>query len=105
MSPVAPLPTLPAPGGTGGTGGTGGAGAPGTTTVIETLQTPFNMSVQEAQHRLMTLGYSVGPYGADGHIGGATSATRTALRRFQTNHHLPVTGNLDTATMQALGVA
>lgn len=52
-----------------------------------------------AQDRLTRLGYSPGP--TDGVIG---AQTRDAIADFQSDNHLPVTGNLDTATVQALGL-
>lgn len=52
-----------------------------------------------AQDRLNRLGYSAGP--ADGVIG---PQTRDALADFQNDNRLPVTGNLDTPTVRALGL-
>jgi len=54
------------------------------------------MSVQD---RLARQGYSPGP--VDGVIG---AQTRDALADFQNDHRLPVTGQIDTATLRALGL-
>jgi hypothetical protein len=51
----------------------------------------------EAQRTLSKLGYSLGV--ADGIYG---PQTKQALAAFQRDKHLPVTGTLDTATLQAL---
>jgi len=56
--------------------------------------------VQEAQQRLQILGY--GPGSADGLMG---SRTTTALRKFQSEHDLAVTGVPDRKTLDALGPA
>jgi peptidoglycan hydrolase-like protein with peptidoglycan-binding domain len=53
--------------------------------------------LQEAQRKLSGLGYDIGM--ADGIYG---PRTRQALETFQQQQHLPVTGILDTATLQAL---
>jgi len=52
-----------------------------------------------AQERLARLGYSPGPI--DGVIG---AQTRDAIADFQNDNRLPATGNLDTATVRALGL-
>jgi len=57
-------------------------------------------SVQEAQQRLQFLGYE--PGSADGAIG---TRTITALRKFQSDHNLPVTGEFDQKTLDALNAA
>ena len=54
------------------------------------------MSVQD---QLTRLGYSPGP--VDGVIG---PQTQDAIVDFQNDHHLPVTGQIDTALIQALGL-
>ncbi|MGW3496604.1 peptidoglycan-binding domain-containing protein [Streptomyces sp. NPDC001020] len=46
-------------------------------------------TVREAQCLLISLGYSVGPYGIDGDFG---SGTRSAVRAFQSDYHLGVDG-------------
>jgi hypothetical protein len=51
------------------------------------------------QDRLNVLGYDVGP--SDGLLGKRTQA---ALREFQEEVGLPVTGQLDTTTRRALGL-
>ena len=53
--------------------------------------------LQDAQRKLNTLGYDPGM--ADGVYG---PRTRQALEAFQREQHLPVSGLLDTATLQAL---
>jgi len=58
------------------------------------------LSVTEAQQHLKNLGYYAGP--VDGKLG---RKTRTALKNFQRDSHLPVTGRLDTKTMAALRAA
>ncbi len=55
--------------------------------------------VQQAQKRLQQAGFSPGP--ADGAPG---SKTLTALRAYQRHKGLPVTGQFDTKTKQALGL-
>jgi peptidoglycan hydrolase-like protein with peptidoglycan-binding domain len=54
-------------------------------------------AVKEAQERLQTLGYQAGS--ADGVMGAKTIA---ALKKFQSDHSLPVTGQLDRKTLDAL---
>lgn len=56
--------------------------------------------VRRAQEALNAAGYSVGI--PDGQTGTQTTA---AVRRYQTDKSLPVTGNLDTVTLAALGLA
>ncbi len=55
------------------------------------------MSVADAQRKLASLGYNPGP--ADGAAGGRTA---TALRAFQKDRKLPITGKLDAATTAEL---
>ncbi|ANB74986.1 hypothetical protein AYM40_21365 [Paraburkholderia phytofirmans OLGA172] len=55
------------------------------------------LSVSDVQSRLLQLGYVVGPI--DGIVGTKTAA---AIRRFQLNRGLPVTGTIDAATTIAL---
>ena len=57
------------------------------------------MTVTAAQETLTSLGYDTGP--VDGRLG---PQSENALRLFQAARNLPVTGQLDTATMAALGV-
>jgi len=54
----------------------------------------------EAQQALTALGYNLGE--PDGKAGASTTS---ALKRFQTDRHLPVTGKLDVITLAALGVS
>jgi peptidoglycan hydrolase-like protein with peptidoglycan-binding domain len=60
---------------------------------------PDEESVLQAQHLLASAGYHLGE--PDGKSGPATT---TALKKFQTDRHLPVTGKLDAITLAALGV-
>lgn len=55
--------------------------------------------VLQAQQALAAAGYHLGE--PDGKPGPATT---TALKKFQTDRHLPVTGKLDTITLAALGI-
>lgn len=59
-----------------------------------------NDTVQRAQEALAAAGYNLGV--PDGKAGAATTA---AVKRFQTDRHLPVTGKLDAITLGALGVS
>lgn len=59
---------------------------------------PLNMSVRDAQQRLLDKGY--GPGTVDGVAGPRTAG---ALRRFQRDQGLMATGRLDSVTIQALG--
>ena len=56
--------------------------------------------VRRAQEALDRAGYEIGT--ADGQLGSRTVA---AIRRFQSDHYLTVTGQLDAATLTALGVS
>src|SRR5690349_10471973 len=56
-------------------------------------------SVLQAQQALAAAGYHLGE--PDGKAGPSTTA---ALKKFQTDRHLPVTGRLDAITLAALGV-
>jgi photosystem II stability/assembly factor-like uncharacterized protein len=56
-------------------------------------------SVVQAQQALAAAGYHLGE--PDGKSGPATTA---ALKKFQTDRHLPVTGKLDAITLAALGI-
>lgn len=51
--------------------------------------------VKALQEALKTLGYSLGLYGVDGKFG---SATEKALKKYQQEHDLPATGELDEET-------
>jgi hypothetical protein len=53
--------------------------------------------IREAQTKLRDQGYDTGPI--DGILG---NITRAAIRRFQSDHKLPLTGELDSATRKAL---
>jgi photosystem II stability/assembly factor-like uncharacterized protein len=56
--------------------------------------------VRKAQEALERAGYEIGT--PDGQIGPRTNA---AIKRFQTDRYLPVTGNLDDTTLAALGIS
>ena len=56
-------------------------------------------SVLRAQQALVSAGYSIGE--PDGKLGRTTTA---AVKKFQGDRHLPVTGKLDAITLAALGV-
>jgi photosystem II stability/assembly factor-like uncharacterized protein len=60
---------------------------------------PSSESVMEAQEALNAAGYHLGE--PDGKGGPATTA---ALKKFQGDRHLPVTGKLDAITLAALGI-
>jgi photosystem II stability/assembly factor-like uncharacterized protein len=60
---------------------------------------PDEDSVLQAQQALAAAGYHLGE--PDGKPGPATT---TALKKFQTDRHLPVTGKLDAITLAALGI-
>lgn len=86
--------------GTGGRLTVDGASQPGAQVPAGTMQptkSATSMSVADAQRKLTDLGYSPGPI--DGAAGGKTA---TALRAFQKDHNLPITGKLDAATVAEL---
>lgn len=64
---------------------------------VVTPESPSKASVMEAQKQLRDLGFDLGA--PDGIMGTKTIA---ALRRFQTERHLPPTGKLDSATVLQL---
>ena len=72
---------------------------PSTPEASPTSATFYASPVQSAQRALTAFGYDPGP--ADGIMGGKT---RRALRLFQQDQGLPVTGRLDRATRTALGI-
>ncbi len=69
----------------------GGASAPAA---------PTKQAVHKAQQQLLLLGYAPGQ--TDGSMGSKTIA---ALKKFQADHALPVTGSLDQKTLDALNAA
>jgi hypothetical protein len=74
---------------------------PGTGIIIEKISSQTEgMSVFETQRVLTRLGYN--PGGIDGRLGPKTAG---ALKKFQTDHDLPVTGELDDATISRLRTA
>ena len=58
-----------------------------------------NETILHAQETLSALGYNLGE--PDGKAGASTTS---AVKRFQVDRHLPVTGKLDAITLAALGV-
>jgi len=56
-------------------------------------------AVKELQELLLAKGYNLGSWGADGDFGGATEA---AVKKFQSDNGLSVTGIADEATWQKL---
>jgi hypothetical protein len=64
---------------------------------LEIVGLPASDAIVGAQERLNHLHYFVGD--ADGELGRFTAA---ALRRFQRDHGLPITGELDVATARCL---
>lgn len=84
-----------------GTGGrlTVDGAAPSRPVPVTSAPTPTSagMSVADAQRKLASLGYNPGPI--DGAAGGRTAS---ALRAFQKDRNLPITGHLDAATMTEL---
>jgi photosystem II stability/assembly factor-like uncharacterized protein len=57
-------------------------------------------TVRQAQQALNAAGYNVGA--ADGRAG---SQTLSALKKYQADRHLPMTGRLDDVTLRSLGIA
>lgn len=56
-------------------------------------------AVKVMQEKLLAMGYDLGKWGADGDFG---SATEAAVKEFQINHGLPMTGIANDATLSAL---
>jgi len=69
-------------------------------TTPQNVGTPSDDAIRRAQEALERAGYEIGQ--ADGHLGPRTVA---AIRRFQTDRYLTVSGQLDDATLAALGVS
>ena len=83
--------------GGGGRLGVDGAAAPSQTSAPGAKSGNVRMTLKQAQQRLNELGFDVGtPDGAAG------PRTQNALRTFQKDQGLPVTGRLDQATMRQL---
>jgi peptidoglycan hydrolase-like protein with peptidoglycan-binding domain len=77
-----------------------GAGKGGKSGTAGQTQAPLSAAtIKSLQEALNKLGIQIK---ADGVLG---NETRAALRRYQTEHHLPVTGEPDKATLDKLGVA
>lgn len=74
--------------------------APAPQTTQETSATLSDTTIRRAQEALEKAGYEIGT--PDGQIGPRTIAV---LKRFQTDHFLPVTGQLDETTLGALGLS
>ncbi|MEO5700823.1 MAG: peptidoglycan-binding protein [Casimicrobiaceae bacterium] len=68
-----------------------------TSTAPAPAAAPATMSVADAQRKLAALGYNPGP--PDGAMGGRTA---TALRAFQKDRKLPISGRLDAGTTAEL---
>lgn len=62
----------------------------------------FSAAVVTVQMALLAAGYDVGSTGADGKLGPKTAA---AIKKYQKDQGLPVTGKVDDALKKALGVA
>ena len=76
------------------------AQAPAATTRRRTPAGKPEETILHAQEALAALGYNLGvPDGKSG------AATTSAVKRFQKDRHLPVTGKLDSITLGALGVS
>lgn len=66
----------------------------------QTKPAQSSSTVRQAQQALNAAGYNVGlPDGRAGRL------TLNAIRKFQTDRHLPMTGKFDKATLSALGLA
>ncbi|HKS08577.1 MAG TPA: YCF48-related protein [Pyrinomonadaceae bacterium] len=78
-----------------------GAKKPAATTTARSRRpaTVTKETILQVQQALLNNGYHLGE--PDGRVGTATTA---AVKKFQTDRHLPVTGKLDAITMGALGV-
>lgn len=59
-------------------------------------------AVKVMQEKLLQMGYDLGKWGADGDFG---SATESAVKEFQANHALPVTGVADAGVLAAIDAA
>jgi hypothetical protein len=97
----------PYPGGPGGPGGPGpGRGPGGPIPIVPIPGRPLpppvddgSSLVAQVQRKLKRLGYYEGP--VDGDLG---RGTRGAIRAFQGEHELAITGSLDRPTLRALGL-
>src|SRR5579871_1569352 len=67
---------------------------------LSTAAAPSSAAVSSAQRRLRDKGFYKGDV-----TGSMTAETRSALREYQKNSNLNVTGRLDQATLSSLGVA
>lgn len=84
--------------------GTGEAPAPATVKLGERVLYNYTEGddVKAMQSALISLGYDLGSYGADGEFG---DCTEMAVRKFQEDQHLTISGKYDAATHTALSAA
>ncbi len=84
--------------------GTGEAPAPATVNLGDRELSNYTEGddVKAMQSALISLGYDLGSYGADGEFG---DCTEMAVRKFQEDHGVTVTGKYDAATHRALSDA
>ena len=82
------------------------AAASSSDTFAQTTSTPTTTTAGPSQSVIKALQEALNKQGQTVETNGVfDDATRNALRRFQTQHHLPVTGEADQATLGKLGVA
>jgi peptidoglycan hydrolase-like protein with peptidoglycan-binding domain len=67
---------------------------------LATVGVAYSALTLATQAALMAAGYDVGPDGADGKLGKNTTA---AIKKYQADHGLPVTGKIDDALTSSLG--
>lgn len=67
---------------------------------IATVGVAYSMLTLATQAALIAAGYDVGPEGADGKLGKNTIA---AIKKYQKDHGLPITGKIDEALTRSLG--
>lgn len=79
--------------------GSGGSGGGGSTTPVVLQSGSSGSAVRQLQQNLIKLGYSVGNAGADGDFGANTTA---AVKKFQSDHHLTVDGQVGPKTQSAI---
>jgi peptidoglycan hydrolase-like protein with peptidoglycan-binding domain len=77
-----------------------GASAPQTSQQTSTSAKLSETTIRQAQEALEKAGYEIGT--PDGQLGPRTIAV---VKRFQTDHFLPVTGQLDQTTLETLGLS
>lgn len=86
----------------GGKGSSGNISSGSATKVSGIQKGAKGNEVKEIQQKLMSLGYHLGSYGADGDFG---NATMQAVMAFQKDHNLQQTGVVDSKTMTVLSQA